>query len=32
MRDFIIMTDSCCDLPAELVEELVCEGLQSLWA
>ena len=22
MRDFIIMTDSCCDLPAELVEEL----------
>ena len=22
MRDYIIMTDSCCDLPAELVSEL----------
>ena len=22
MRDFVIMTDSCCDMPAQLVDEL----------
>ena len=22
MRDFVLMTDSCCDLPAQLAEEL----------
>ena len=22
MRDYIILTDSCCDFPAEMVEEL----------
>ena len=22
MRDYVIMTDSCCDLPAELAREL----------
>ena len=31
MRDFIIMTDSCCDLPAELVEELGGEVVKILF-
>ena len=22
MKDFVLMTDSCCDLPAELAEEM----------
>ena len=27
MADYVIMTDSCCDLPAELAEELSLEVL-----
>ena len=27
MADYVIMTDSCCDLPAELAEELALEVL-----
>ena len=26
MRDYIILTDSCCDFPAEMVEELGAAG------